>query len=375
VTAVYCFVLKYTASYNYFEKNMAKHLDKEYKCPYCFQTSSRKYNINIHIQRKHHHPYPQINNTNQSPTFNEPPNFIVFEKSSPSNWDRSMERPTSSPFFIPPTFTFHPNYLFNDKVKDDENERESRRRFNKTLWEYMQKIVIPSLNFQNTQFNYSESIRNIPIFIDPKNMPKAHKIYKCQKCFMPTLKPFFDFQEIHPANKFFHSCYSTQQQQKHTDNNDPQIKTLNLQEILLSVIDSRLKSENKLLKMIVFPQDLIENSLSLKLLIFLMDIVGNEDYYPLRWLFELLKNERFVDLGKISSQHWVKRAFDHGNYSAEENVTKLEKEELKQFISRTEGTFGLIKFKIDNNKTIYTFSYLLLDNEKTIGNSIIRFNK
>ena len=41
----------------------------------------------------------------------------------------------------------------------------------------------------------------------------------------------------------------------------------------------------------------------------------------------------------------------------------------------TEGTVGLIKFKINNNKTIYTFSYLLLtDNEKTIENSIVRFN-
>ena len=360
---------------------MAKHSDKEYKCPYCFQTSSRKYNINIHIQRKHHHPYPQINNTNQSPTFNEPNNFIDFEKSSPYNWDRSMEQPSSSAFFIPPTFTFYPNSFFYDaKVKDDDKiERESRRRFEKTLWEYMQKIVIPSLKWQNTQFNYTErTIRNIPIFIDPKNMPKAHKIYKCHKCFMKTLKPFFEFQEIHPTNKFIHNCYANQQQQqqKHKDNNnDPQIKTLKLQEILLSVIDCRLKSENKILKMIVFPQHLIENSLSLKVLIFLMDIVGNEeDYYQFRWLLELLENEGFVDLGEISSQHWLKRAYDNddGNNSAEEeNVTKLEKEELKQFISMTEGTFGLIKFKIDdNNKTIYTFSYLPIDNEKTIENII-----
>ena len=355
---------------------MAKNSDKEYSCPYCFQTSSRKYNINIHIQRKHHY-YPQINNTNQFPTFNEPPNFIDFETSSSYNRDGSMEQPTSRASFMPPTFTFYPNSFFYDaKVKDDENERQSRRRFKKTCWEYIQKIVIPSLKFQNTQFSYTErSIRNIPIFINPKNMPKAHKIYKCHKCSMPTLKPFFDFQEIHPANKFFHSCYSNQQQiQKYKDNNDPQIKTLKLQQILLSVIDFRLKSENILLKMIVFPQDLIENSLSLKILIFLMDLVGIEED-PLRWLFEILKNERFVDLGKISSQHWARRAYyDDGNYSAEGNVTKLEKEELKQFINMTEGTFGLIKFKIDKNKTIYTFCYLPLYNEKTIENSIISFN-
>ena len=358
------------------KRKYGKHSDNEYKCPYCFQTSSRKYNINIHIQRKHHHPYPQINNKNQSSTFNDPNNFIDFATSSPYDWDSSMEQPmSSSDFIIPPTFPFYPYSLFNDKVKDDKNERQSWRRFKKTLWEYMQKIVIPALKFQNTQFNYTEAIHNIPIVIDPKNMPKAHKIYKCYKCFMSTLKPFFDFQEIHSANKFFHSCHSNQQQQKHKDNNDPQIKTLNLQEILLSIIDSRLKSENKLLKMIVFPQDLIENSLSLKLLTFLMDIVGNEEDDSFRWLFELLENEGFVDLGEISSQHWAKRTYD-AEYSAEGNVTKLEKEELKHFINITEGTFGLIKFRIDNNKTIYTFSYLLLlDNEKTIENSIISFNK
>ena len=360
---------------------MAKNSDKEYKCPYCFQTSSRKYNINIHIQRKHH-PYPQINNTNPSPTFNEPHNFIDFETSSPSNCDRSMEQPILSASFIPPPFPFYHNSFFYDsKVNDDDkNERESRRRFKKTLWEYMQKIVIPSLKFQYKQVNNTGRIFNFPVFIEPKNMPKAHKIYKCEKCFIPTLKPFFDFKEIHPANKFNHNCYANpQQQQKHKDNNnnDPQIKTLKLQEILLSVIDSRLKSENKILKMIVFPQDLVENSLSLNLLIFLMDIVRNEED-PFRWLIELVENERFVDLGEIeSSQHWARRAYyDDGNYSEEGNVTKLEKEELKQFIHMTGGTFGLIKFKIsDNNKTVYTFSYLPLDNEKTIKNSIIGFNK
>ena len=105
---------------------MAKNSDKEYRCPYCFQTSSRKYNINIHIQRKHHY-YPQINNTNQFPTFNEPPNFIDFETSSSYNRDGSMEQPTSPASFIPPTFTFYPNSFFYDaKVKDDENERRDQ---------------------------------------------------------------------------------------------------------------------------------------------------------------------------------------------------------------------------------------------------------
>ena len=32
---------------------MVGNSNKKYKCPYCSQTSSRKYNIDIHRQRKH----------------------------------------------------------------------------------------------------------------------------------------------------------------------------------------------------------------------------------------------------------------------------------------------------------------------------------
>ena len=113
---------------------------------------------------------------------------------------------SSSPavLFPPPTFSFSPSSLFYDaKVKDEENERQSRRRFNKTLWEYMQKIVIPSLKLQYRQFNYTGRIFNFPLFIDPKIMPKAHKIYKCPKCLMQTLKPFLIFKRyIQPINLF-----------------------------------------------------------------------------------------------------------------------------------------------------------------------------
>jgi hypothetical protein len=122
---------------------VTKNPDKEYKCPLCSQTSSRKYNMQIHIQRKHH-PYPQINNVNPSALVNEPPSLINFENST-SNWNTSMQQPSSSAFLTsPPTFTFYPNTFFNyNKVKDeDEKERrESRRRFNKTFLEYMQKMV------------------------------------------------------------------------------------------------------------------------------------------------------------------------------------------------------------------------------------------
>jgi len=44
-----------------------------------------------------------------------------------------MEQPSSSDFFIPPTFPSYPNSFFYDpKVKDDDEDerRESERRYN-----------------------------------------------------------------------------------------------------------------------------------------------------------------------------------------------------------------------------------------------------
>jgi hypothetical protein len=106
--------------------------------------------------------------------------------------------------------------------------------------------------------------------------------------------------------------------------------------------------------MFIFPNNFIENLLSIKILKCVLQIMGNKgEEYPYKWLIELIENERFVDLGDIkSSQHWIKRAY-HNDYDADGNyysslaagkVTKLENEELKQFISITGGTFGLIKF-------------------------------
>ena len=82
--------------------------------------------------------------------------------------------------------------------------------------------------------------------------------------------------------------------------------------------------------MIVFPTNFIVNLLSFKILTSLYDILGNKERedYSFRWLFELLENERFIDLGEIkSSQHWARRAYDDNDNDNRKysKVTKLEK--------------------------------------------------
>ena len=187
--------------------------------------------------------------------------------------------------------------------------------------------------------------------INPKKMPKAYKIYKCDKCHTQTLEAFFDYQDIKPMNEFNHYCVN---RQKYEGNTDTKLFTLKLQQTLLSVIDYRLGSENILLKMSILPNDFIENSICMEITKFFIDILKEQDY-PYKWIFKLLENQRFVDLGEINADHWARRAYD----SNPENVAILEKEELKQFIHIMEGTFGLITFKI-NKKRVYGFRYIPL---------------
>ncbi len=320
---------------------MIENSDKKYKCPYCSQTSSRKYNIDIHTQRKHHLARAKHLNQPSNPYFSN--NFKELNQIS-CDLNSSMEQPSS---FSSSTFCY-PDY--NDNT-EDEKERRSRRRFDSTTRKYIQTVVIPQLNSANLQFNNFASTLNIYPFIDPEKMPKAHKIYKCGKCLTQILEPVFDYQNIHPVNGFNHYCFN---QQKYEDSNDPKLLTLKLQQTLLSVIDYRLGSENILLKMSILPNGFIENSICMELSKFFIDILKDQDY-PYKWILKILENERFVDLGEINSDHWARRACD----SNPENVTILEKEELKQVINIIKGTFGLITFKI-NKKTIYCFIYIPL---------------
>jgi len=320
---------------------MIENSDKKYKCPYCSQTSSRKYNIDIHTQRKHQLARAKYLNQPSNPYFSNDfkgLNQITYDLNS------SMEQPSS---FSSSTFCYHND---NDNA-EDEKERRSRRRFDSTRLKYIQKIVIPQLNSENLQpYNVANAVNKYPPLY-PKMMPKAHKIYKCDKCPTQSLESFFDYQNIHPLNEFNHYCFN---QQKYEGNNDPKILTLNLKQTLLSVIDYRLGSENILLKMKVFPNGFFENSTCMEITKFILDI-GKEQDYPYKWIFKLLENERFLDLGEINADHWARRACDLNP----ENVTILEKEELEQFINITVGTFGLITFKI-NKKPVYSFCYIPL---------------
>ena len=91
--------------------------NKKYKCPYCSQTSRRKYNIDIHIQRKHQRTLAKHLNQPSNPYFSN--NFKELNQFS-YELNSSMEQPSS---FSSSTFCYP---YYNDN-KEDEREKTIKK--------------------------------------------------------------------------------------------------------------------------------------------------------------------------------------------------------------------------------------------------------
>lgn len=118
---------------------MVKNSNKQYRCPYCSQTSSRKSNMTIHIRRKHH--YYEKDDASQHPILKEP-YYRIDSKKPAFNWNRPIvEHPSSSAFFPWYNLPYYSNsFFYFDRYDDDDDERETRR-FNKRLLTYMEKSL------------------------------------------------------------------------------------------------------------------------------------------------------------------------------------------------------------------------------------------
>ena len=109
---------------------------------------------------------------------------------------------------------------------------------------------------------------------------------------------------------------------------------------LLEYIKTNAARENTTLKTITIPNLFIKTPIPL-----------------IRWLFELLTVDKFIEVGEISSDHWANRAYN----SKQGNNIGLDRNELKEFVTITDASFGLIEFKIDRVSK-YMFSWIPLAN-------------
>ena len=126
-----------------------------------------------------------------------------------------------------------------------------------------------------------------------------------------------------------------------------------LKNCLLYYITTNPACENITIKTITIYNLFIETPIPLIIRKSLPKIYDPDN--PIRWLFELLTVDGFVEVGEIPSDHWGIRAYN----SKQGNSIVLDRNELKEFVTITDGSFGLIKFKIDNISR-YMFSWIPL---------------
>ena len=126
-----------------------------------------------------------------------------------------------------------------------------------------------------------------------------------------------------------------------------------LKDCLLYYIKTNPACENTTLKTITIPNLFIETPFPLVILDSLSKIYDLDD--PLHWLFELLTVDRLIEVGEIDSDHWAIRAYN----SKPGKSIVLARNELKEFVTITDASFGLIEFKIDHISR-YMFSWIPL---------------
>jgi hypothetical protein len=355
--------------------------EKKYECSFCEVTSSRKYNLEVHIKRKHPgqqqqqptiKPYWATPSTNSSSYYNEYLNEETFTKSDSNNF---VYEPTLMQYF-PSTFMNNKyfeyfEYLENQKKQEKRtNERRFYQMINMVRYYFtifnnnINTINMPIWYYQFPSYSKGNQIppysyNNIKNHSDPKlftdlstKMPKAHKIYKCKSCLIETLLPIFDFNEI--PSIFEHECLNNSSTDHFAIKNYNDYYSDKIQDLLLSIIDSRNNSDKLVLETFLLPDILIQNPICFFILE-IIETVFDVNLIP-KWIFKLLKAEKFTNLGEIDSEHWAFRAY------VSQNEIFLEKKELQSIVRTLHSTFGLVTFKI-NNKRKCMFCYIPLINK------------
>jgi transposase-like protein len=341
--------------------------NKKFKCPHCEQTSNKKSNIKIHIQRKHKKQivYDKYGSQVYQKDLNQN------TESMPIDVKNSFQQPSS--LFYYSQFTPSNEYYYF-KIKEEEEEEEERKRKNERRYRNMLNLCSKfcarqykiNLNYYN---NYNNQPTSFPLYIisnskqqttipnqcstinsnlqtsnSTSKIPYAFKFYKCSGCLNEMLFPIYNFKDIATIKKInydsfcqlFHKIYPLANLGKFLKN------------CLLEYIKTNAARENTTLKTITIPNLFIKTPIPLKLIESLSKIYAFND--PIRWLFELLTVDRFIEAGEKGSDHWAIRAYNSNNIV-------LDRNELKEFVTITDASFGLIEFKIDHVSK-YMFSWI-----------------
>lgn len=331
--------------------------NKKFKCPHCEQTSNKKSNIKIHIQRKHKKQmvYDKYDSQGYQKILSQN------TESMPTDVKNSFQQP-SSLFYYGPFNPLDEYYYFKIKKDEEDEERKrknERRRYQNRLFLYNKfrynnqprsfpLYIISNSKQQTTIPNQFSTINsNLQTSNSASKIPYAIKFYKCKGCLSEMIFPIYNFKDIASIKKFNYESFC---QLFHKIHSLAYLGKL-LKDCYLYYIKTNPTCENTILKTITISNLYIKTPIPLIIIESFSKIYDFDD--PIRWLFELLTVDKFIEVGEVGSDHWANRAYN----SKQGNNMVLDRNELKEFVTITNASFGLIEFKIDHVSK-YMFSWI-----------------
>jgi len=306
-----------------------------YACPYCNLTSNRRYNLNMHIIRKH-------------PGSGISPNLQPGSYQDNSEYIRHLTEYTEKNLnqFTPLYPSYFNSWTSNSNhstiiSKSDLNERRRNKNFYSTIREFLQYLpIIPNNFLINNYFIPYKSISNTNI-----GNPILFRIHECKNCSKNTLIEFYSFDQINLSSEDRHCKLCNSQKQPQKQNSD--LYNREIKKLFENNILSRIDNSKIYIKSIKIPQDIYT-----KLKIERVPFFYYENNDIPSWLINFMLSEEFVDLGVIEEDQLVYRLTN----SDEKNL-EITKDELIEYLNYGNSTFGLFKFQ-KKDISEYFFSYI-----------------
>jgi hypothetical protein len=321
---------------------------KLYHCPYfgCNQTSSRRWNMDIHIKRKHDAESPASTHITDSRS--------GFQGPEPARYYREGIRPggySYNHYHLPNSHGADPPPRKEQTAQDrlmatisEINEymrlmNESRELSMRVSGSYIPQLLMASTTFNSFQNKHNMHTRKVML-------PTGYYVSFCDSCLTGCkLGPVFNPIELEVATRLTHKCNHKDSfldlSAEEISNIRSQIQ-VKLMDVLTKVVDYRIGQGEAYLKLKVLPSRLFSEEWrrTLKL-------------PPDR---SLIEEKDCIEIDPFSKEiyetQWFSRAIKGIGSS---NKPKITRNELNHFLSLARSTFRVFKIKESDPEIIYYF--------------------
>ena len=349
---------------------MSKTRINQWKCPHCPQTSSRRWNLEVHINRRHGGTGYAIQTTSSYAS------SIAARQPVPS-----VDSPEIGTSVSPGLFNnqdYHDtNRIINRRVEEAKNNKGSLEEFQKTIHEYI-RWLRPLAEFQDLLRRISPSLSQQPMasllpqlflasIFEANNvigndwLPTGYKVQSCNRCLDGNMfEPVFASIQMEALSKEMVGHYCMPKAQAALYQKQDKRDLINrvhrdLLYFLINVVNSRINLKGTQDRVLLISQELDNEFLR----------QYSKAMFPMGTLNRTWKKqEEFIDLGPIKNhaendnmnkeEHWSVRATKKEGQQREK-IIKIDMNELKEFLCITKATFGAFRIRVREDGLVHCF--------------------